>query len=374
MFRHLITDAKGQKSQRAAETDQPDKVKFEQPITKHHVKEESDIKPKKQSGQDSKVETNAPPRHQRDDVQGNGASPKETDKSKQEMAAVIKEGRQQTKGQQQQQQHRHPQHMPQGRGKASRRHDHHDSRPYNQSLPPRLQRKQQQRQQQQQHQHHHQQHHQQLHNQEQQQLQVEEDEEEIEAEYPTEASVSSVAQEDKAIVTFSAASATQQLEYGEDPQHQGPSPMRYPSSFSGNQGKRAKNFRPAPDQFRAQDQMLHYEKSYTPPDVHLQQQPRQKFVHIVMSSHGQQAQYAVNQTQPFVVQGGQEQTEVVMAQEYHCAQQAQHPVQPYPMYQLHPAQISQPQTVAPPQQPVTSQSVSQHSLLLCNLGLCTEMK
>ena len=98
---------------------------------------------------------------------------------------------------------------------------------------------------------------------------------------------------------------------------------------------------------------------------------------MAMESQRSQAQFVISQTQAFVEQGGQEQAEIGMTQEYQYAQQPQPPVQAYPVYQLRPAQMPQ-QQMAPqqniPHQPVATPmpgtQVSTNILSCQNKGIC----
>ena len=358
----LLADTKNQRPQRSTENQKTDEVQLERPPPRPPpFKQENDIpKPKQNIKQESKVEKTEnipPPRLQQGDAQGDYATPREVEKPKPETPPQShhRDGRQQSK-QQREQYYKHQQNPGQSKGKSSRRHDH-ESRPYNQSLPPRLQKKQlqqqQQRQQQQQHQQHHHQHYQ--HHSQQQETEVNSDE--VEVEYSSTASPPSVAQEDDAIVRFSAVPVTHEYAEEQAPS-QVPQSVQFQelqgSSYAGQQyaaqGKWQKNYRQGSDQFRPQ--------SFTPPNVQQQQQQHLEFVTMAMESQRAQTQFVVSQPQQFVEQGGREQTEINMPQEYQYTQQSQPPVQAYPVYQLRPAQMAQ-QPMAPqptiPQQPVATQ-------------------
>lgn len=322
-----------------------------------------------------KTENSSPSREQQGDGQGEYATPRESEKPKHETSPQQREGRQQSKPQREPY-NKQQQNPGQPKGKGSRRHDH-DSRPYNQSLPPRLQKKQQQQQQQrqqqqQQHQHqHHHQHHQ--HHNQQQEAEAGNDDQ-VEAGYSSASSPPSVAQEDNAILRFSTAPATRQTEYVEEPQGQLqiPQPVQFQELQRGSytaqqyagQGKWHKNYRQGSEHFSPQ--------SFTPPNVHQQQQQHLEFVSMAMESQRSQAQFVVSQTQPVLEQGGREQPEIGMPQEYQYAQQPQPPVQAYPVYQLRPAQLPQ-QQMAPQQtiaqQPVAPQMTTAqvHELEICSL-------
>ena len=304
-----------------------------------------------------KTENSSPSREQQGDGQGEYATPREFDKTKHETSPQQREGRQQSKPQREQY-NKQQQNPGQSKGKGSRRHDH-DSRPYNQSLPPRLQKKQQQQQQQrqqQQHQHHHQ--HYQHHNQEQEVEAGSDDQ--VEAGYSSASSPPSVAQDDHAILRFSTAPTTRQTEYVEEPQGQLqiPQPVQFQDPQHGSyqaqqyagQGKWHKNYRQGSELFSPQ--------SFTPPNVHQQQQQHLEFVSMAMESQRAQTQFVVSQTQPVLEQGGREQPDIGMPQGYQYAQQPQPRVQAYPVYQLRPTQLPQ-QQMAPqqtiPQQPVAPQ-------------------
>ena len=353
---------------KSTENKKTDEAQQERPPPRPPPKPDNDIKPKPQK-QDSRVEKTEnipPPRQQQGDAQGEYATPREEEKPKHEASLQHREGRQQSKPQREQY-YKQQQNPGQPKGKGSRRHDH-DSRPYNQSLPPRLQKKQQQQQQQrQQHQQHHHQHYQ-HHNQQQEE---EVNSNEVEAGYSSATSPPSVAQEDDAIVRFTAASATNQTEYAEEPQSQIPQSMQFQEpqggSYPGQQytgsGKWQKNYRQGSEQFSPQ--------SFTPPNVQQQQQQHLEFVTMAMESQRSQTQFVVSQTQQFVEQGGREQAEISMAQEYQYAQQPQPPVQAYPVYQLRPAQMPQ-QQMAPqqtiPQQPVANQMPATQVHAICLLS------
>lgn len=351
LFKYLFTDTKHQRPQKFTENQKTDEAQHERPPPRPPPKQESDIQKPKQHKQDSKVEKTEnipPPRQQQGDAQGEYATARDVERPKQETSHQHRDGRQQSK-QQREQYYKQQQNTGQAKGKGSRRHDH-DSRPYNQSLPPRLQKKQQQqqqqRQQQQQQQHHHQ--HYQQHS-PQQETEVTSDE--VEAEYSSAASPPSVAQEDNAIVRFSAVPVSH--EYAEESPSQILQPVQFQelqaSSYTGQQypgqAKWQKNYRQGSEQFRP--------PGFTPPNVQQQQQQHLEFVTMAMESQRSQTQFIVSQPQQFVEQGGREQP-----QEYQYTQQAQPPVQAYPVYQLRPAQIAQ-QPMAPqptiPQQPVATQ-------------------
>ena len=264
-----------------------------------------------------------------------------------------REGRQQAR-QQKEQHYKQQQNPGQAKGKGSRRHDH-ESRSYNQSLPPRLQKKQQQQQQQRQQQHHQHHHQHYQHHSPQQESEVNSDE--VEFEYSSTASPPSVAQEDDAIVRFSAVPVpheyVQEQAAGQIPQQvhfQEPQSSSYAGQQYAVQGKWQKNYRDGSEQFKPQ--------SFTPSNVQQQQQQHLEFVSMAMESQRAQTQFVASQPQQFVDQGGREQTEIGMSQEYQYTQQAQPPVQAYPVYQLRPAQMAQ-QPMAPqptiPQQPVATQ-------------------
>lgn len=336
-----------------------DEAQQERPPPRPPPKPDDNGKPKqhKQDARVEKADNVSPPRQQQGDGQGEYATPREVEKPKHETTPPHRDGRQQSRPQREQY-YKQQQNPGQTKGKGSRRHDH-DSRPYNQSLPPRLQKKQQQQQQQrqqQQQQHHHQ--HYQHHNQQQE---AEVSNEAAETGYSGATSPPSVAQDDDAIVRFSTASATHQTEYVAEPQGQIPQTLQlqesqagsYPGQQFAGHGKWQKNYRQGPEQYNPQ--------SFTSPNVHQQQQQRQQhleFVSMAMEAQRQQTQFVVSQAQPFVDQGGREQAEIGMPQEYQYAQQAQPPVQAYPVYQLRPAQMPQ-QQMAPqqtiPQQPVATQ-------------------
>lgn len=205
-----------------------------------------------------------------------------------------------------------------------------------------MQKRQQQRlQQQQQHQHHRQ-------NNPEQDTEAS-NEDQGEAGYASANSPRSVAQDDDAIVGFSTAPASHQTEYveespGEIPQHvqfqeaQGRSSSYQQHQQYNAQAKWHKPYRQGSEPYSPQ--------SFTPPNVQQQQQQHLEFVSLAMESHRIQTQFVVNQTQPFVERAGTEQTEIAMPQEYQYVQQAQAPVQTYPVYQMRPAQIPQQQAIA----------------------------
>ena len=347
-----FTDKKHEKPLKSIENQKTDEAQQERPPPRPPPKPDNDVKPRqhKQDARVEKTENTSFPRQQQGDAQGEYATPREVEKPKKEPTPQYREGRQQTKPQREQY-YKQQQSTGQAKGKGSRRHDH-DSRTYNQSLPPRLQKKQQQQQQQRHHQQHHHQHYQ-HHNQNQNQQETEVGNDEAKA-----ASPPSVAQEDDAIIRFSAASAPHQTEYVEEPQSQMPQTVQFQDhqgasyttqQFVTGHGKWQKNYRQGPEQFRQQ--------SFTPPNVQQQQQQHLEFVTMAMESQRSQAQFVVSQTEAFVEQGGQEQAEIGMAQEYQYAQQPQPPVQAYPVYQLRPAQMPQ-QQMAPqqaiPQQPIAT--------------------
>lgn len=291
-----------------------------------------------------KSENASPPRQQQGDGQGEYATPRAVEKQRQESSAQHRDGRQQGKPQREPY-YKQQQNAGQTKGKGSRRHDH-DSRPYNQSLPPRLQKKQQQQQQQRQH-HQHYQHH----NQHQTETDVSNDVTETKA-----TSTPSVAQEDDAIITFSAASALRQTEYVEEP----PNQMSPQVQFQEPQGVpySGQQFAGSGGPGKWQRNTEHYRRtSFTPPNVQQQQQQHLEFVSMAMETQrSQAAQFVMSQTQPYLEQGGQEQADMNLVQEYQYAQQTQPPVQAYPVYQLRPAQLPQQQMM--PQQTIPQQPVA----------------
>lgn len=356
-FKLLLTDSKNQRPQKYNESQKTNEVHHERPPPRPPPKQENDTEKPKQQNQDTKAEKgeNVPPTSkEQTDVQHEYTTPREIEKSKQESSPQSRDGRQQSR-QQREPHYKQQQNPGQVKGKGSRRHDH-DSRPYNQSLPPRLQKKQQQqqqqRQQQQQQQHHHHQHYQQHGH----KHETEVNSDGVEAEYTAAGSPPSVAQEDDAIVRFSA--STINPEFVEDPpsHHQQTVQFRdqQGGSYTGQpytgQGKWQKNYRQGSDQFRL--------ANFTPPNVQQQQQQHIEFVTMALESQRVQAQFVVNQPQQFVEQGGREQAEIGVPQEYQYTQQAQPPVQAYPVYQVRPAQMThQPMAPQPamPQQPVATQ-------------------
>lgn len=365
----LLADTKYQRPPKSTENHKTDEAQHERPPPRPPPLKQDDVQKPKQHKQDSraeKAENISPPRQQQGDAQGDYATPREVEKPKPDMTLQHRDGRQQSK-QPREQYYKQQQNPGQMKGKGSRRHDH-DSRPYNQSLPPRLQKKQQQQQQQrQQHQqqHHHHQHYQ--HHSQQQGTEVSNDE--GETEYSTAASPPSVAQEDDAIVRFSAASVGHEYAEEQAPS-QIPQPLQFQepqgSSYTGQQyatqGKWQKNYRQGSDQFRPQ--------SLTPPNVQQQQQQHLEFVTMAMESQRAQTQFVVSQPQQFVERGEREQSEMSMPQEYQYTQ-AQPPVQAYPVYQLRPAQMAQ-QPMAPqptiPQQPVATQMPAAQVIIVLKCG------
>lgn len=353
----MLTDSKNQRPQKYNESQKTNEVHHERPPPRPPPKQENDTEKPKQQNQDTKAEKgeNVPPTSkEQTDVQLEYTTPREIEKSKQESSPQSRDGRQQSR-QQREPHYKQQQNPGQVKGRGSRRHDH-DSRPYNQSLPPRLQKKQQQqqqqRQQQQQQQHHHHQHYQQHGH----KHETEVNSDGVEAEYAAAGSPPSVAQEDDAIVRFSA--STINPEFVEDPpsHHQQTVQFRdqQGGSYTGQpytgQGKWQKNYRQGSDQFRP--------ANFTPPNVQQQQQQHIEFVTMALESQRVQAQFVVNQPQQFVEQGGREQAEIGVPQEYQYTQQAQPPVQAYPVYQVRPAQMThQPMAPQPamPQQPVATQ-------------------
>lgn len=358
----MLADTKNQRPQKSTENQKTDEAQQERPPPRPPpFKQENDTpKPKQHIKQDSKVEKAEnipPPRLQQGDAQDEYATPREVDKPKPETTphSHHRDGRQQSK-QQREQYYKQQQNPGQAKGKSSRRHDH-ESRPYNQSLPPRLQKKQQQQQQQRQQQQQHHQHHHQHYQHHSQPQEAELHSDEIEAEYSSPASPPSVAQEDDAIVRFSAVPVTHEYVEEQAP-NQIPQPVQFQEPQGGSyavqqyaaQGKWQKNYRQGSEQFRP--------RSFTPPNVQQQQQQHLEFVTMAMESQRAQTQFVVSQPQQFVEQGGREQAEISMTQEYQYTQQAQPPIQAYPVYQLRPAQMAQ-QPMAPqqtmPQQPVATQ-------------------
>ncbi|CAH3164927.1 unnamed protein product, partial [Porites evermanni] len=162
---------------------------------------------------------------------------------------------------------------------------------------------------------------------------------------------------DDAIITFSAASALRQAEYVEEP----PSRMSPQVQFQEPQGVpySGQQFAGSGGQGKWQRNTEHYRRtSFTPPNVQQQQQQHLEFVSMAMETQrSQAAQFVMSQTQPYLEQGGQEQADMNLVQEYQYAQQTQPPVQAYPVCQLRPAQIPQQQMMpqqAIPQQPVAA--------------------
>lgn len=351
----MLTDTKNQRPQKSNENHKTDEAQHERPPPRPPPKQENDTEKPKQHKQDTKAEKTEdilPTSKEQTNAQREYNTPREAEKPKQESSPQSRDGRQQSR-QQREPYYKQQQNPGQAKGKGSRRHDH-DSRPYNQSLPPRLQKKQQQQQQQrhqQQQQHHHHQHYQQHSH--QQETEVNSDE----AEYASTGSPPSVAQEDEAIVRFSAVTVTHE-QYADEPPSQLQQPVQFRErqavSYTGQpytgQGKWQKNYRQGSDQFRPQ--------SFTPPNVQQQQQQHLEFVTMAMESQRSQTQFVISQPQQFVEQGGREQTELGVPQEYQYTQQAQPAVQAYPVYQLRPAQMAQ-QPMAPqptiPQQPIATQ-------------------
>ena len=333
----FISDTKNQKPLKSIENQKSDETRQERPPPRPPVKPDGDVKPKPQPMQDpkaEKTENSSPPKQQQGDAQGEYATARELEQAKHDASPHQRDGRPQSK-QPREQYHK----QAQSKGKGSRRHDH-DSRPYNQSLPPRLQKRQQQQQQQrlqqqQQHQHHRQ------------------NNPELDTEDGTEdqgasaISPRSVAQDDDAIVRFSTAPASRQNEYVEEPPGEIPphaqfqEPQGRSSSYQQQynaQAKWHKTYRQGSEHYNPQ--------SFTPPNVQQQQQQHLEFVSMAMESQRMQTQFVVNQTQPFVERAGGEQTDIAMPQEYQYVQQAQAPVQTYPVYQMRPAQIPQQQAMA----------------------------
>lgn len=343
---HNLTDIKNEKPLKSIENQKTDEAQQERPPPRPPPKPDNDFKPRQQK-QDPRVdksENASPPRQQQGDGQGEYATPRAVEKQRQESSAQHRDGRQQGKSQREPY-YKQQQNAGQTKGKGSRRHDH-DSRPYNQSLPPRLQKKQQQQQQQRQH-HQHYQHH----NQHQTETDVSNDVTETNA-----VSTPSVAQEDDAIITFSAASALRQAEYVEEP----PSQMSQQVQFQEPQGVpySGQQFAGSGGQGKWQRNTEHYRRtSFTPPNVQQQQQQHLEFVSMAMETQrSQAAQFVMSQTQPYLEQGGQEQADINLVQEYQYAQQTQPPVQAYPVYQLRPAQLPQQQMM--PQQTIPQQPVA----------------
>ncbi|XP_022788842.1 tudor domain-containing protein 3-like isoform X2 [Stylophora pistillata] len=356
-----VKDSTNPRLQKYNENKKTNEVHQESPPPRPPPQQENDTEKPKQQKQDSraeKVENVPPASKEQTDVQRDHTTPREIEKSKQESSPQSRDGRQQSR-QQREPYYKQQQNPGQAKGKGSRRHDH-DSRPYNQSLPPRLQRKQQQqqqqRQQQQQHHHHHHQHYQQHgHKQE-----TDVNSDGIEVEYAAAGSPPSVAQEDDAIVRFSAATVNPEFVEDSPSHHQQTVQFRdqqggsYTSQPYAAQGKWQKNYRQGSEQLRP--------PNFTPPNVQQQQQQHIEFVTMAMESQRAQAQFVVNQPQQFVEQGGREQAEIGVPQEYQYTQQAQPPVQAYPVYQLRPPQMTH-QAMAPqpamPQQPVATQMPAQ---------------
>ena len=375
-FNLHFLDTKIHKPLKSLENQKTDEAQQERPPPRPPPRPDSDVKPKqhKQDSRVEKTENSSPSREQQGDGQGEYATPREFEKPKYETSPQQREGRQQSKPQREQY-NKQQQNPGQPKGKGSRRHDH-DSRPYNQSLPPRLQKKQQQqqqqRQQQQQQQHQHQHHHQHYQHHNQQQEAEAGNDDQVEAGCSSASSPPSVAQEDNAILRFSTAPATRQTEYVEEPQGQLQisQPVQfqelqrgsYPAQQYAGQGKWHKNYRQGSEHFSPQ--------SFTPPNVHQQQQQHLEFVSMAMESQRSQAQFVVSQTQPVLEQGGREQPEIGMPQEYQYAQQPQPPVQAHPVYQLRPAQLPQ-QQMAPQQtiaqQPVAAQMTATQVLVICSI-------
>lgn len=347
-FYFLFLDTKNQKPLKSIENQKTDEAPQERPPPRPPPRPDTDVKPKqyKQEPRVEKTENTSPPRQQQGDAQGEYTTLRDHEKTKHETSPQQRDGRQQSKPQRDQY-YKQQQNPGQAKGKGSRRHDH-DSRPYNQSLPPRLQKKQQQQQQQrqqQQHQHHHQ------HSQQKEEGGSTDDQ--AETGYSSGTSPPSVAQDDDAIVRFSTAPSAHRSEYVEEPQSQVTQPLQFQEAHGGcyhgqqysGHGKWHKNYRQGSEHFRPQ--------SFTPPNVQQQQQQHIEFVSMAMESQRSQTQFVVGQTQPFVEQGGREQPEIGMPQEYQYVQQPQPTVQAYPVYQLRPAQMPQQQIA--PQQPVAQQ-------------------
>ncbi|XP_068701926.1 tudor domain-containing protein 3-like [Montipora foliosa] len=351
-----VQDSKNQKPLKSVENKKNDETNQERPPPRPPPKPDSDLKPKPQHKQDSRVEkteNEAPPRQLQGDAQGEYATARELERPKHDTSPHQRDGRQQSKPQREQYYKQQ-----QAKGKGSRRHDH-DSRPYNQSLPPRLQKKQQQQQQQrlqlQQQQQHQTQHHHQHNPGEDTEVN---NDNHVETGYTSATSPPSVAQEDDAIVRFSTAPATHQSEYVEESSTQMPHPLHFQEPQGGGgsyhpqqygaQAKWHKNYRQGSEHYSPQ--------SFTPPNVQQQQQQHLEFVSMAMESQRLQTQFVVSQSQPFVERAGREQAEMAMPQEYQYVQQPQPPMQTYPVYQVRPAQIPQQQIAA--QQTVTQQVVA----------------